>query len=146
MRMFVLTVTLSLAALTTALAQTGLPDSENGRYSFHPVMDGVLRLDTRTGQVSQCSRSDAGWACKAAPDERAALETEITRLQRENVALKKELLAGGRPLPGVPKPVEPELQLPSDPQVDKVMSFLEKVWRRLMEMGSAMQQEVEKKK
>jgi hypothetical protein len=25
--------------------------------------DGVLRLDSRTGQVSQCSRSDAGWAC-----------------------------------------------------------------------------------
>src|SRR5438874_7495049 len=52
------------------------PDSENGRYSFNPVADGVLRLDTRTGQVSQCSRNDAGWACKVVPDERSALETE----------------------------------------------------------------------
>jgi len=40
-----------------------------------PVADGVLRLDARTGQVSQCSRSDAGWVCKVVPDERSALET-----------------------------------------------------------------------
>ena len=40
--------------------------SENGRYSFNPMADGMLRLDTRTGQVSRCSRSDAGWACNVA--------------------------------------------------------------------------------
>ena len=40
-----------------------------------PVADGVLRLDTRTGQASQGSCSDAGWACKVVPDERSALET-----------------------------------------------------------------------
>jgi hypothetical protein len=59
------------------------------------VADGVLRLDTRTGQISQCSRSDVGWACKVVPDERSALETEIARLQGENASLKKELLARG---------------------------------------------------
>jgi len=77
MRLFALAVTLSLVNLTIASAQTATPDSENGRYSFSPVADGVLRLDIRTGQVSQCSRSDAGWACKMVPDERSALETEI---------------------------------------------------------------------
>ena len=76
------------------------------------------------------------------PDERSALETEIARLQGENATLKKELLARGLPVPGVPgqsgaKPSEPELKLPSDAEVDKVMSFLEKAWRRLIEMGSA---------
>jgi hypothetical protein len=81
MRLFALAFTLSLANFTVASAQTATPDSENGRYSFSPVADGVLRLDTRTGQVSQCSRSDAGWACKVVPDERSALETEIARLQ-----------------------------------------------------------------
>ena len=39
---------------------------------------------------------------------------------------------------------EPELKLPSDVEVDKVISFLEKVWRRLIEMGRAVQKEVEK--
>jgi hypothetical protein len=112
--------------------------------------DGVLRLDTRTGQVSQCSRSDVGWVCKVVPDERSALETEILRLQGENATLKKELLAHGLPIPGIPSPSgaapgERELKLPSDAEVDKVISFLEKVWRRLIEMGRTVQKDVERK-
>jgi hypothetical protein len=55
-----LALTLLLADIAALSAQTAMPDSENGRYSFSPVADGVLRLDTRTGQISQCSRSDAG--------------------------------------------------------------------------------------
>jgi len=59
-------------------------------------------------------------------------------------------LARGLPVPGVPgpsgaKPGEPELKLPSDAEVDKVISFLEKVWRRLIEMGRTVQRDVEKK-
>jgi hypothetical protein len=147
MRPFALALTLSLAASAVASAQTAMPDSENGRYNFNPVADGVLRLDTRTGQVSHCSRNDAGWACKVVPDERSAMETEIARLQGENATLKKELLTRGLPLPGAPgaKPGEPELKLPSDAEVDKVISFLEKVWRRLVEMGRNGQKEVERK-
>jgi hypothetical protein len=150
MRLLALALTLSLAPFAVASAQTATPDSENGRYSFNPVADGVLRLDSRTGQVSQCSRSDAGWACKVVPDERSALETEIARLQGENATLKKELLARGLPIPGVPstpgsKPDEPELKLPSDAEVDKVISFLERVWRRLIEMGRSVQKDVERK-
>jgi hypothetical protein len=124
MRLFTLALTLLLATSAVALAQMATPDSENGRYSFNPVTDGVLRLDIRSGQVSHCSRNDAGWACKVVPDERSALETEIARLQGENATLKKELLARGLPVPGVPgpsgaKPAEPELKLPSDAEVDK---------------------------
>ena len=149
MRRFALAVTLSLTAFAAASAQTATPDSENGRYSFNPVADGVLRLDTRSGQVSQCSRSDVGWACKMVPDERLALETEIGGLQGEIATLKKELLARGLPLPGVSsvsatKPNEPELKLPNDAEVDKVMSFVEKVWRRLIEMGRTVQKDAEK--
>jgi hypothetical protein len=150
MRLFVFALMLSLAASAVASAQTATPDGEGGRYSFNPVTDGVLRLDTRTGQVSLCSRNDLDWACRVVPDERPALETEIARLQGENATLKKELLARGLPIPGVrgpsdAKPREPELKLPSDADVDKVVSFLEKVWRRLGEMGRNMQKEVEKR-
>jgi len=150
MRLFALAVTLSLAALVAASAQTATPDSKNGRYSFNPVADGVLRLDTHTGEVSQCSRGDAGWACKVLPDERSALETENARLQGENAKLKKELSARGLPLPDVPsppaaKPGEQDLKLPSDAEVDKMISFLEKIWRRLIEMMTAVQKDIEKK-
>ena len=82
MRLLAIALALFVADFAAASAQTAL-DRENGRYSFNSVADGVLRLDTRTGQVSHCSRSDVGWTCKVVPDERSALETEIARLQSE---------------------------------------------------------------
>ena len=138
-------IVLTLAALAAfappASAQTA-PDSENGRYSFSGVPDGMLRLDTRTGQVSLCAKQATGWACSAVPDERAALENEIARLQRENGALKKDMLARGLPLPGGvasgPPANQRELNLkvplPSDAEIDRVMGAFEKMWRRLIDM------------
>ena len=102
----------------------------------------MLRLDTRTGAVSICARKDASWACTSVPDERQALENEIARLQRENGALKKDMLARGLPLPGgvvsAPSSQQRELNLkvplPSDAEIDRVMSAFEKMWRRLVDM------------
>ena len=88
---------------------------------------------------AKCRRAPERWACKLVPDERSALEAEIARLQGENAALKKELLAHGPPAP------DPELKLPSDADIDKVISFLEKAWRRLIEMGRTVLKDVEKK-
>jgi len=130
-----------LALAPSVQAQTA-PDSENGRYTFNQVTDGMLRLDTRTGAVSLCAKKDAGWACNAVPDERAALESEIARLQRENGALKKDMLARGLPLPGgvasAPSAQQRELNLkvplPSDAEIDRVMSAFEKMWRRIVDM------------
>ena len=79
------------------------------------------------------------------PDERAALENEIARLQRENGALKKDMLARNLPLPGgvsgAPQTAqqrERELQLkvplPSDAEIDRMMTVFEKMWRRLVDM------------
>ena len=75
----------------------------------------LLRLDGRTGQVSLCGRAAAGWACQAVPDERAALEAEIARLQDDNAALKKELLARGLPLPSGVKPTHRAARAPTRP-------------------------------
>src|SRR5689334_3454758 len=70
-----------------------MPDSDGGRYKFSQAPDGsVLRLDTRTGGVSNCAkRETSGWACYTVPDERDALDAEIGRLQTENARLKDEL-------------------------------------------------------
>jgi hypothetical protein len=139
----VLIVSAFVGFAPAAIAQTAAPDTENGRYSFSPVTDGMLRLDTRTGAVSLCARQAAGWACNAVPDERQALENEIARLQRENGTLKKDMLARGLPLPGgvaslPPADKQRELQLkvplPSDAEIDRVMSAFEKMWRRLIDM------------
>jgi hypothetical protein len=143
-----------------ALAQT-MPDNENGRYTLSPVADGVIRLDTRTGAVSTCT-TGIGWACYAVPDERAALDAEIGRLQADNEKLKAELAAAreptvtgkiDEPLPKTdslkkpePKVAEGErkieIPLPSDRDMDRMMSFLEQAWRRLVEMANRMQKDV----
>jgi hypothetical protein len=142
-RSIIVLVAASAALATPALAQSA-PDNENGRYTFSQVSDGMLRLDTRTGAVSICARKDAGWSCNTVPDERTALENEIARLQRENGALKKDMVARGLPLPNTvtglpPAPTDQrELQLkvplPSDAEIDRVMSAFERVWRRLVDM------------
>jgi hypothetical protein len=157
---------LCLGGMGRAAAQS-LPDEENGRYTLSPVADGVIRLDTRTGAVSTCSNAGAGWACYAVPDERAALDAEIGRLQAENEGfktqlekLKAELAARGptvsgkidEPMPKTdslrkpePKAAEGErkieIPLPSDRDMDRVMSFLEQAWR-LVEMANRMQKDV----
>jgi len=126
---------------SAAHAQTA-PDSENGRYALNQVSDGMLRLDTRTGQVSLCAKKDTNWACNAVPDERQALESEITRLQRENGVLKKEMVTRGLPLPsGVaggspssPRELNLTVPLPSDAEIDRMMSAFEKMWKRLTDM------------
>jgi hypothetical protein len=145
---------LSLALFASAtLAETPTPDSENGRYTFTQAPEGLLRLDTRTGHVSVCAKRAVGWACQIVPDERTALETEIGRLQNESVALKKELIARGIALPsGSRAPDKPSeksndlvLKLPSDAELDRAMTFFEKMWKRLIEMVQSMQREQDKK-
>jgi len=126
---------------SAAHAQTA-PDSENGRYALNQVSDGMLRLDTRTGQVSLCAKKDTNWACNVVPDERQALESEISRLQRENGVLKKEMVTRGLPLPsGVaggspssPRELNLTVPLPSDAEIDRMMSAFEKMWKRLTDM------------
>lgn len=156
-----------LAAAVLALGLAGgahagaMPDTENGRYALSPLADGVLRLDTRTGAVSTCNNSGAGWACYAVPDERAALDAEIGRLQADNEKMKAQLadreptVAGKieEPLPksdslkkSEPKVTEGErkieIPLPSDRDMDRMMSFLERAWRRLIEMANRVQKDV----
>ena len=142
-------------------AVAGAPEAENGRYTLSTTADGALRLDTRTGAVSTCSNSGAGWACYAVPDERSAMDAEIGRLQAENEKLKAELAAREPTVSGkieevLPKSdslkkIEPkiaeterkiEIPLPSDRDMDRMMSFLENAWRRLMEMANRVQRDV----
>ena len=151
---------LILLFLGAGASAQSMPDSEKGRYTLSPVPDGVIRLDTRSGAVSTCSNNGTGWACYAVPDERAALDAEIGRLQTENEKLKTELAAGeptvggkiDEPLPkqdalkpAAPKPDAErkiEIPLPSDQDVDRVMAVLERAWRRLVEIASRMQKDL----
>jgi hypothetical protein len=151
---------LDLAGAGAAIAQS-MPDTENGRYTLSPASDGVIRLDTRTGAVSNCSNNGTGWACYAVPDERSALDAEIGRLQAENDRLKAQLAARDQAATGKTDEVLPksdslkkgepkvadgerkiEIPLPSDQDMDRMMSFLERAWRRLIDMANRVQKDV----
>jgi hypothetical protein len=95
------------------------------------------------------------------PDERAALDAEIGRLQADNEKLKAQLaereptITGkiDEPMPKTdslkkaePKPGDSarkiEIPLPSDRDMGRMMAFLEQAWRRLVEMANRMQKDV----
>jgi hypothetical protein len=149
---------LCFAGIGPAKAES-MPDAENGRYALQRSGDTVIRLDTRTGAVSTCSNSSSGWACYEAPDERKAMDAEIGRLQTENQQLRDQLAARdpaagsktNEALPKSDKQAGPntadnqrkiEIPLPSDQDVDRVMSFVERAWRRLVDMANRMQRDV----
>jgi septal ring factor EnvC (AmiA/AmiB activator) len=185
----------SIVALSTQAFAQATPDSENGRYAFSPTADGVLRLDTRTGSLASCHNRIAGWSCYAVPDERAALDAEIGKLQRDNTQLRdtlarfrekqvrfdrdiaalkeahlrldaermklqEELDKRALAQPKIDAPLAKEdaqkkgvareagrnnrleLQLPDDQEVERVVSFLERAWRRLIAMANRVQRDV----
>jgi hypothetical protein len=156
---------------------------------FHRSDGGFVRLDLVTGAIASCSQNAADWTCVPGRDERAALDREIARLQRDNAALKNALLERGVPLPndvkadaptfpsaagggrneGAPvpaetiprppqtvpptasapppsaKPGEPERASRDDAEVERIMTMMEKVWRRLVEMMMNIQRDLQKK-
>jgi len=159
---FVLALTAAAALIAPAQAQT--PDTEDNRYQFNRVEDGYLRLDLKSGQVSLCSRRTVGWACITVPDDRAAFDGEIARLQGENAALKKAMLDRGLPLPGgatadipaargdksAPADVpaargDKSSPPPSNADIDRMVTAVEKVWRRLVDMLLTLRKDMREK-
>jgi hypothetical protein len=146
-----------IAALCLAIparADDAPPDTAGGRYIFSKIADGFVRLDTQTGAVAQCSQREVGWACQAAPEDRAVLENEIARLRTENTALKRDILSRGLPLPpgampeppsaqnGGPQSSVPNLRLPNDADIDRMMAFVGRVWHRFVDAIQRAQKQV----
>jgi hypothetical protein len=154
-KLVVIVTALALAGIAAA-AEESLPDTENGHYTLSQTPSGVVRLDTRTGAISNCDKGTTGWACTLVPDERAAMDAEIGRLQAENEKLKAQLAEAGKTDEALPKSdqlkkAEPkaaeaernkiEIPLPSDQDVDRMMSFVERAWRRLIDMANRLQKD-----
>jgi len=157
-------VAIIIVALTVVAAKPGAadepppPDSAGGRFIFVEQADGYLRLDTQSGAVALCRRHAVGWACTAAPEDRAVLEDEIARLRAENAVLKQDLIARGLPLPpgvapeaGLQPPAadngrlqtsEPKVQSPYDAEIDRMIAFVGRVWHRFVDAVHRAQQRI----
>jgi hypothetical protein len=135
-------------AATAMAADPTRPDARfepgAGRYTMHPAEGGFLRLDTQTGQMSMCKSASATWSCASLPDERSALEAKSDALQRENQELKSavkrlEELAGVAPGDQSRRDGKsgsgsgPGAQLPSEDDVDKAMSYVQRMLKKFKE-------------
>jgi hypothetical protein len=134
------------------LADDAPPGSSEGRYSFNKVADGFVRLDTQTGEVALCSQRSVGWACQAAPEDRAVLESEIARLRAENVALKKDMLSRGLPLPSgttlEPPSVSQGERVPQwhgDSDIDRMMALVGRIWHRFVDAIARAEKQLQNK-
>lgn len=132
---------------TADLAQGALP----ARYAFNRVSDGFLRLDNVTGNVAYCAPTSAGWACQAAPEDRAALEKEIARLQDEVADLKQQVAAFRDPPP--PRPpadlsspsanADKSAELRAD--IARAKVAVKNAWERLVAMIAGFQRDMLRK-
>ncbi|HEX7791973.1 MAG TPA: hypothetical protein VF467_15770 [Afipia sp.] len=140
-----------------------VPDTENGRYTLPPVTDGFLRLDTRNGVVSICTNKN-GWTCRLVPDERAALDTEIGRLQADNKKLHEQLAQrdtvsgktdaplgkedsrkSAQALPDSKALPDKKIELQLPPEHEKLLALIDRVWDRLIEMAVRLQKRLSEK-
>lgn len=135
------------------------------RFSFNRVDDGFLRLDNQTGQIAYCSPHTVGWSCQTVPEDRAAMEKEISRLKDEIAGLKAQLaLLRELPPPRPPADLTPAPPAaPPPPMADKGQDqanqdsaklredlerarlAFENAWRRLVEMIVNLQKDMKRK-
>lgn len=128
----------------------------SARFSLSKVDGGFLRLDSMNGQISFCSQREAGWTCQVVPEDRAALDAEIARLQGEVASLKSEIARNDMAKAAPPRPpgdlsprpdgkTEPTVRLPTREEMEKAKAAFERVWRHFVDMISDFQKDLMKK-
>ena len=114
----------SLPLVFVAVLLAGSAQAEGeGRYRMDKTDSGFVRLDTVSGEVSLCREQDGQIVCRMAADERAAFEKELDLLTKRVEALEK----GGATGQTAVKP-----SLPTDEEIDRTMSIMEKMMQRFM--------------
>ncbi|TCV75945.1 hypothetical protein EDE05_101350 [Neorhizobium sp. R1-B] len=112
-------LTLFTVALVIPAASYAQAPQQN-RFQLERTESGVVRLDTQTGAMTLCREENGTLTCRMQPDERAAYEEELDRLEKRVTSLEERLSQ------------TPPTALPTDEEVDKSLSIMEKFMRRFM--------------
>ncbi len=145
----------ALCAVGTAQAQLISDPMDTDQYHVVERSTGVLRIDRRTGDISECERSTNGWVCRLTADDRAAYEAEINRLDAQVERLENELelaeqaledAEDSRPLLRDQDEVRQRLDLPTDEEIDAVMNSAEQMMRRFMDMVEDLRRDIEQQR
>lgn len=129
----------SLLPLVLVLAGPSVAAAEAGRYSMSPTDGGFVRLDTKTGTMSLCTKAGGDWSCADMPESADANRKRLEELETENKTLKDEIkryeetfgLADGAPKSpdGAPK----SFTMPDEKDVDKAFDYLEGMIKKFRE-------------
>jgi hypothetical protein len=122
MKALVITLGVFLMPLAAAAAE-----ADAGRFQLEKSGDHFVRLDRQTGDMSNCQDKDGALVCRMAADERAAYEDELDRLAKRVTALEQ----GG----------VIQRALPSDAEVDRSISIMERMMKSFMGMVKEFQAE-----
>lgn len=106
------------------------------RYTLERTPDGYVRMDTRTGEMSVCTERTGQLVCRLAADERSAWQDEIDRLTRRLDEMEKHLGA----LEGSPTP---QTALPSEEQFERSLTFMERFFRRFIDIVKDLEAETD---
>lgn len=124
-----------LAALVLAATVPGsLAQDTETRYSLEKTADGYVRMDTRTGEMSLCTERAGQLVCRIAADERSAWQNELDRVTRRLDEVEKRLGA----LEASP-PVQDAL--PTEEQFEQSLSFMERFFRRFIDIAKDLDEE-----
>ncbi|RWA58845.1 hypothetical protein [Mesorhizobium sp.] len=123
------------AALCSLVAASAYSE-ETDRYRLEKSANGYVRMDTQTGAMSICEEHSGQLVCKMAADERAAFQDEIDRLQNSVKALDERVAK----LENTPS-ARLESNLPSEEDFNKTMNYMERFFRRFMDIVKDMDRE-----
>ncbi|MFH1794119.1 MAG: hypothetical protein ABIK36_03625 [Pseudomonadota bacterium] len=124
-----------LAALVLAATVPGsLAQDADTRYTLEKTPDGYVRMDTRTGEMSLCTERTGQLVCRIAADERSAWQDELDRVTRRLDEVEKRLGA----LEASPPAQD---ALPTEEQFEQSLSFMERFFRRFMDIAKDLEEE-----
>ncbi len=128
-------VCLAAPALATTPGDSGTP----GKYVLQPIEGGTLRMDTQTGSMSLCTRSNGSVSCNPVQDDRAA-EKEIERLKAENRQLKEDVKRLEDALDKTQADRKPKMTLPTEEDVDKALNYVERMIKKFRDKLKSMEE------
>lgn len=130
--LFALAIILGVATHSASAQET------SSRYVLKSIEEGFIRLDTKTGAISTCRGERGNMICRTTADDRAVLQEEIERLQKENDALRAKLTKAAADK----KTGKNTLGLPNKDDIDRVMTYFEGWMKRFFKFTETMKKSI----
>lgn len=128
---------MKMPVLAMALAVAvggGAAAGDTDRFALEKTADGYVRMDKSSGAMSLCREEQGQLVCKAASDHRPASSDDVTALTQRVESLEKQVAALQAGKQG-------EAGLPSDEEFEKAMGFMERFFKRFMDMVRSFESE-----